>query len=190
MNTTTDTLRVEVSVDLQNAAASEALATVYSRRATVFDSIHRFAGSKVRYTSRGRKAGYEVSDAEALATARQRLADATSRDWRTHAAEDGIARIEGYDAEIAAIREVQEELTAIFVAWGRWNRFFLVPGGHIHSSTACHSCRPTTAFGWLPELSGLTEADAVKAYGPTLCSFCFPSAPVEWTVEKNKKGGK
>ena len=55
-------------------------------------------------------------------------------------------------------------------------------GGHIHSTMACSTCRPTTVFAWLPELSGLSEKDAVEAYGPLLCSVCFPSAPVEWTV--------
>lgn len=67
-----------------------------------------------------------------------------------------------------------------------WYRFFLVQGGHIHSSMGCSTCYPTTQFGWLPELSGLSEADAVEAYGPLLCSVCFPFAPVEWTVGKPK----
>ena len=65
----------------------------------------------------------------------------------------------------------------------RWSRFFLVlnTNGHIHSSTSCSTCFVTTEFGWLPELSGLTEADAVEQQGEILCSVCFPSAPVEWT---------
>ena len=63
-----------------------------------------------------------------------------------------------------------------------WSRFFLVTntGGHIHSSMACSTCRPTTSFGWLPELSGLDEKAAVDAEGARLCSVCFPDAPVEW----------
>ena len=39
-------------------------------------------------------------------------------------------------------------------------------------------------YGWLPKLSGMTEAEAVEEHGPALCSVCFPSAPVEW------QGGK
>ena len=65
-----------------------------------------------------------------------------------------------------------------------WQRFFLVTDGHIHASTQCHTLRITTSIGWLPDLSGLTEADAVAAHGPLLCTVCFPSAPVEWTVGK------
>jgi len=65
-----------------------------------------------------------------------------------------------------------------------WSRFFIVPDGHIHSSMGCYSCnngQSPTQFGWLPQLSGLTEADAVEAHGATLCTLCFPEAPVEWT---------
>lgn len=70
-----------------------------------------------------------------------------------------------------------------------WSRFFIVKNtnGHIHSSMDCSTCYPTTVFGWLPQLSGLTEADAVEEWGGILCSVCFPSAPVEWTEGTNKK---
>lgn len=60
-----------------------------------------------------------------------------------------------------------------------WPRFYRVQ--HIHNSTHCSSFRPTTRIGWLPELSGLTEAEAVAAHGAILCTKCFPSAPVEYT---------
>jgi hypothetical protein len=62
-----------------------------------------------------------------------------------------------------------------------WTRFFLVD--HIHNSRACHTLRPTTRIGWLPNVSGLTEAEAVKEHGATLCTVCFPSAPVELTTK-------
>ena len=70
----------------------------------------------------------------------------------------------------------------------RWSRFFLVlnTNGHIHSDTSCSTCFITTEFGWLPQLSGLTEADAVEQQGEILCSVCFPSAPVEWTNGTSK----
>lgn len=69
---------------------------------------------------------------------------------------------------------------------GMWSRFFMVPGGHIHSSTGCHTLRPTTWISWLPELSGESEAEAVAAHGSVLCTHCFPSAPVEWTTKAPK----
>jgi len=70
-----------------------------------------------------------------------------------------------------------------------WSRFFLVTnsGGHIHRDQSCTTCFPTTQYGWLYELSGLTEAEAVEEYGEILCSICYPSAPVEWTNGVNKK---
>lgn len=65
----------------------------------------------------------------------------------------------------------------------RWSRFFLVlnTNGHIHSSMSCQTCYFDTRFAWLPELSGLSEKDAVEAQGSILCSVCFPSAPLDWT---------
>jgi len=78
-----------------------------------------------------------------------------------------------------------------------WSRFFLVPGGHIHSSMYCSTCNKAnqpTEFQWLPELSGLTEDDAVKDYGAILCTVCYPNAPVEFTnqyeIEKASKDQK
>lgn len=75
---------------------------------------------------------------------------------------------------LVAYREVAKEYRG-------WSRFFLVSGGHIHHSTHCHTIRLTTDVGWLPDLSGLTEVEAVEEHGEILCSHCFPLAPVEWT---------
>lgn len=63
-----------------------------------------------------------------------------------------------------------------------WSRFFLVQ--HIHSNRNCSSFRPTTRVGWLPSVSGLTEREAVAEHGETLCTICFPSAPVELTTKQ------
>jgi hypothetical protein len=73
---------------------------------------------------------------------------------------------------------------------GGWTRFFLVQnnGGHIHSTRACVTCNKgeyPTRFGWLPELSGQTEAEAVAAHGAILCTVCYPSAPVEYTDRRD-----
>lgn len=71
-----------------------------------------------------------------------------------------------------------------------WSRFFVVTsssGGHIHSSQGCSTCRPTTQFGWMPELSGQDEAQAVAANGAILCTVCYPSAPTEWTDGRDRR---
>lgn len=90
------------------------------------------------------------------------------------------------DELLAERDELYAERDALEATYTGWSRFFLVTSspGHIHSSMYCSTCRPTTTFGWLPELSGKTEAVAVDEHGPTLCSVCFPSAPVDWTTGK------
>lgn len=107
-----------------------------------------------------------------------------------------VAQVRGIEAPSAEVVEALAKLDAALVAnasanqavsdhdkanYQGWQRFFLVSGGHIHSSTSCHSLYPTTRIGWLPELSGETEAEAVAAHGALLCTHCFPTAPVEWT---------
>lgn len=97
------------------------------------------------------------------------------------------ARIETNKTRIAAIREEAAPLKEAAQTFDRenykgWTRFFMVQ--HIHNSMNCSSFRPTTRVGWLPDVSGLTEAEAVAEHGATLCTICFPSAPVELTVPK------
>lgn len=89
----------------------------------------------------------------------------------------------------AALDAALDEYYAAEARYTGWSRFFLVQntGGHIHSSMNCSTCYPTTQFGWLVELAGLTEAEAVAEYGEILCSVCYPSAPVAWTTGENKK---
>lgn len=88
--------------------------------------------------------------------------------------------------QIAKLNEQAEPLRVAAVSYDEahyegWNRFFLVK--HIHSSQRCSSFRWNTKIGWLPDVSGLTEAEAVAAHGETLCTICFPSAPVALTTK-------
>lgn len=105
--------------------------------------------------------------------------------WDRRDAEQALAKVAETQTELAAVNEEIEPLEAIFNA-NPWPRFFLVQNtnGHIHATMQCHSCNWNTRFGWLPNLSGLTEKDAVDAHGTILCSHCFPTAPVEWTLGK------
>ncbi len=65
-----------------------------------------------------------------------------------------------------------------------WSRYYLVTntGGHIHSTTGCSTCRPSTRFAMLSDMSGLAQRSAVDAYGEVLCTVCFPTAPSAWTT--------
>lgn len=102
--------------------------------------------------------------------------DLYSGAFTTHAKR--LAEIREREAEVAREYEAYDALNA---AYDGWARFFVVTSsaGHIHSSMSCGTCRVTTTYGWLPSLSGLTEADAVAECGPALCSVCFPSAPLD-----------
>jgi hypothetical protein len=162
------------------------------------------AGAKFYY--RGRQRVTDMSDAEALEIVTAKVA--AGAEWKaTHTVveADGyestdwmdfpgipyeldsmgrtLANRDKYAAELASLIEQRNELEATYTGW---SRFFLVTSsaGHVHSSMSCSTCRPTTTYGWLPELSDTNEADAVDELGPTLCSVCFPSAPTEWTAGK------
>lgn len=104
-----------------------------------------------------------------------------------------LATVDAADAALKAGIDVQNEIYRA----APWSRFILClsHGGHIHNAVGCSTLRYDTAVEWHPELSGLSVEEAVKALGPTLCSVCFPSAPVEWRrkrsdVEREAKAGE
>jgi len=111
------------------------------------------------------------------------------------------SRVRDLLAEREELRAKIEDLAArtakLDELYTGWSRFYVVGGGHIHSTMECSTCYPTTLFGWLPELSGHEEREAVAACGPMLCSVCFPTAPVDHQggtftqaeAEKIAKGG-
>lgn len=103
--------------------------------------------------------------------------------WSLGQVRSTVAKRAELEDERQALMQQRDELENEYTGW---SRFFLVTSspGHVHSSMHCSTCRPTTRFGWLPELSGSDEASAVDELGPTLCTVCFPSAPVEWTEGK------
>lgn len=92
------------------------------------------------------------------------------------------ARVEDLDAQIDALRVQALPLDAEFTARGGWTRAFLVVtngSGHVHRDMHCSTCRPTTRYHWVTEMSDHDEAEIVKAAGERACTICYPSAPVE-----------
>ena len=158
--------------------------------------------AKARYYYRGRVTDMSADEAEDI------VAEAVldlQRWEETHSGDDKwvgyTGKIAPYDREragnvlhtrpelveavgtiLAAIEDLEQQYTG-------WSRFFLVTSsqGHIHSSMHCPSCRPTTTYGWLPQLSGESESEAVARCGPNLCSVCFPTAPVGYVGGKLSK---
>ena len=81
------------------------------------------------------------------------------------------------------------EITAHERNYTGWQRYFLVTSsaGLVHASMNCSTCnkgRQATTFALLPSLSGRSHEALVTALGPSLCSVCFPDAPVAWTDEQ------
>jgi hypothetical protein len=173
-----------------------ALAALWNDRAAVDGKLaasdkwlQRLAGATFRYVGRGGRQVSDLTTEQAVAILEPILAANPDDGYgygrleTCRSASIGQARnalterveLEARRAELAAsIRDLESR-------WTGWSRFFLVTSsaGHVHRSMACSTCRPTTTYGWLPELSGQTEAQAVAELGPALCSVCFPSAPVE-----------
>lgn len=108
---------------------------------------------------------------------------------QSYQSKDALKVFEKQAARIAVAENIKAEIEALQDLYTGWSRFFVVTSsaGHIHSSMHCSTCYFTTTYGWLPELSGKTEAEAVEAHGPALCSVCFPSAPVDMVGGKLTK---
>jgi hypothetical protein len=178
-----EAVRREVEVDTALASLHGRLAKVHLELDANKLSLAYALGIRPTYVTRTRREIKETA-AELAEKLASDLADGKLRAWDERNAREMLARRESLSVESAAILREMEPLNAEFAA-KPWSRFFLVTssaGGHIHSSMNCSTCRIRTRFGWLPELSGLTEKDAVEAHGPLLCSVCYPSAPVEWTM--------
>jgi hypothetical protein len=162
-----------------------ALADLYDRRWGALDRVAA-AMRNAHFIVRDRqitKTRWAMTDDEALAAVRAKIEAMPSHpNSRTYQSLlDEVARLLD-----VVIPEVDAQITPLQAEYyaDPWPRFFLVTnhGGHIHTSMHCSTCHPTTRYGWLPALSGLTEAEAVAQQGPRLCSVCYPTAPVEWTV--------
>ncbi len=116
-----------------------------------------------------------------VSSVRKRLARATVRGWTTDSYTRQLTELNARIEELAPIAQERASAARELDAdlYTGWSRFFLVE--HIHNTARCSSFRLTTRVGWLPKVSGLTEAEAVAEYGATLCTKCFPEAPVQLT---------
>ena len=86
---------------------------------------------------------------------------------------------------------VRDAAAAEFKRRGGWSRYWLVcnTGGHVHKSRNCSSCYPTTEFAWLPGASGQDSAGLIELFGSTVCSVCFPEAPLD-AIKAREKAAK
>jgi hypothetical protein len=90
------------------------------------------------------------------------------------------ASLEAFNTAADAVSKVYDEVVAHEENYTGWARYFLVTSsaGHVHSSMACPTCNGRTTYAPVVALSESSEAEAVEMLGETLCTVCFPSAPV------------
>lgn len=165
------------AIDTVIAAKHAALGKATASVRWALDSMRTALGDR-----RNRNGVYALSTSETLDMARAAVANGGPNHFR-------LADALKYHAEYTSAWTIaHDEFEIESAKYEGWSRFFLVlnNGGHIHSSMGCHTCYVDTDFAWLPELSGLTEIEAVEAHGEILCSVCYPSAPVEWTSGTSK----
>ena len=110
----------------------------------------------------------------------KRHQDLLDNDMHAYAAEL-LPRIEQARRTIATCVAAAGPLDAEFERRGGWTRAWLVlnTGGHVHRTTQCRTCFPTTRFAWLTHLSGHDESEIVELAGEAACTECYPSAPAD-----------
>lgn len=156
----------------------------YRTLRSAFDTAHELLGEKPETTRGGKTIGWPTGDDDVAA----RLRNATVMPHEDNRRGRALSTITGAQHEIKQLGLEISELDAEFQSRGGWTRFFTVEDGHIHSARHCvgGTIRVTTRVGWNPELSGKTEAEAVAKLGPNLCTHCYPTAPVIYTMGVEK----
>jgi hypothetical protein len=143
------------------------------------NNIHYAAGDSYRrrYDSRS---GWKMTDAEAIAQVAKIAAGIT---YSADEAQNDLDRLTAAGAELDQARDAKE-MADKWADNGRWNRYAVVPGGHIHTNDGCFTLRWNTDVRWAYQISGDSVADAIDAYGEALCSHCYPEASVAQTLGK------
>lgn len=174
-----------VEIDTELARLNGLYIKLTQDRANEASTAHRLNGERAVY--QGRRRVYTMPLDTTLVELALKLADKKILSHEVRKAHEVIGRIAEIDKQIEA-NNAETELIDVEYARRPWLRFVSVEDGHVHSGRHCAkgTIRVTTKIGWHPELSGKTEAEAVAELGPLLCTHCFPTAPVEWTVGKPK----
>lgn len=176
------TTATPVEIDTMRADLDGELAHAYGMFDRAQATIHASAGDRPR-----RNQGYALSHETALAQAKDKLANGKLLTLERDTLERALAGLAKANADIDSINA---RIAPLDDEYRRrpWSRFIAVQDGHLHSGTRCAggTIRATTRLAWNPQLSGKTEAEAVAELGPMLCTHCFPSAPVEFTMGKPK----
>jgi hypothetical protein len=187
--------KLAVETDTRLAELDQEYGKLEHRRGMLLAGAHRAAGDHQDYVSVGRNRRvlqWRLDDAEVLGQLANALVGGGPvrlTSWEVPEVRELLHEVNAQDAAMEANRAEANLLERVHDEHG-WSRFFLVlnNNGHIHYDQSNYRCSrtPTTQHGWNPALSGATEEEAVAELGPLLCTVCFPSAPVEWTIGKPK----
>lgn len=191
MTTTTAaplTEQTPAEIDTQLADLYRQESNAQGRVAAAVNAMHRALGE--RQDPWAKRKTWPTTDAVAVAKV---TAIVTAPDYRETVGDTTAKAYAAYTTAKAEVARIQIAAAPLHAEYAnrRWSRFFTVQqnNGHIHSSMNCSTCnngRTATEFGWNPELSGLTEREAVNALGPIMCTVCYPSAPLAWTAGRTE----
>ena len=155
----------------------------------IMDRIHYDMGDRQHY--RGKVKYWGMTDEEALEQLEDSIDQAEYDSPDEHIIQKQVKLLSEWNENEFTQDRLRDDIDVLQNEYAQspWTRFFLVQNnnGHIHKNMSCSKCYPTTQYGWLPSLSGLSTEDAVDSYGSMLCSTCYPDAPTDW-VDGSKEG--
>lgn len=182
-NTATETFTREQAkaADYELYQAMLNVARKESAVASALNSIHYSAGDDHRRKYDARS-GWKLTDVEAQDKLVEMI-ETTQFPFRAQEWQADLDKLVQAQNELVEAREARKAADK-WKSHGKWNRFSVVPGGHIHTDLHCFTFRLTTDVRWAYPVSGDTVDEAIETYGEALCTHCFPNAPVAQTTAK------
>jgi hypothetical protein len=173
--------RTPVEIDTTLAALDTEYHGLTRRLRMILGTVHVAAGDKQRRI--GRREQWSMTDADAVAALRDKIETGTVNLSYADMAPTTMANYDETDRQANANRYQFERLNAEH-GRRRWTRFVIVE--HVHSGDNCVGGTLDRGLyrserHWLPEYSGRSEAEAIAELADlahTLCTHCFPGAPV------------
>lgn len=168
-----------VAFDTLQAQVEDFYATVLNRQTAAADSLHRANGEKGRTRVWGTEWPQPIAD-----TIAQVEAD-PSRPVRGRINVTAGDALADYRNAVKAVEVIAGDLADMLVEYNRrpWPRYVVTQGhnAHIHSGSTCstlHRGRERTRLGWLVDLSGNPIEQCIDTFQATMCTVCYPDAPV------------
>jgi hypothetical protein len=157
-----------------------AIAAADNRIDSAADDLHRANGERGRATRSG--TWWDLSLPETVAQIEADPARPVRGQIGVTAGDKLVAYRERLATRDALVAE-EDRMNEAYEARGAWPRYLQTTGSdaHIHSGSHCPTCNKTrrTPFNWLVELSGMPIEQAIKTFEVTMCTTCYPDAPVQ-----------